>query len=894
MTVSTEVNQAAYTGNGVTTVFPYTFRILNDSNLTVTRIDLQEVETVLTLGTDYTVTGAGTYNGGAVTLPQPLPAGYSIVIERDLAIVQETDLRNQGTFFAEVHEDAFDYLTMIIQQVASWFGLALRRPTIKSKFYDAKQFRIANLADPINQQDAVNNRTMVSYVDKMIAGITGGYGWFLQTGFGAVYRTFQDKMRDRVDARDFGLKADGLSNDTTSLKNAITSAFNNKISEVSLPTGQIIITETINIPPGITLVGEGIDYWDTYRPAPDRLLKSWSKGTHLVFKGTGTKSDSIRNLMNARTAKTVGGIAFPFTDFTNNDSVNGAPATAKPFSVAVKATHASQIKNLRIMLNNNGITGYNDAGSLSLGDEWDVGLWVYDGSQAVVDTVQVVGYWRIAGTLVTENDGTYTMVGNPECMTFNNVMTQGRRGLLIRNAAQVDVYSHTDTTATCLYNSSFTLTADMKFKTLGSAQVYTFSGYSVAGNQITLTGISPNLPANTPVLRAANIGNNFSGTVFSNFKACSLEHTSGNNSASLGLGEAGAMEIDGYPIRNLKFINFKAQTTFDRLNTLYGDMRDAKLISCEHENGVMIAYSNSETIGYTTNIRFINSDIQSSTDTSAFTPRDCFIDYKQIPTQNTDGSFILKNWRDNDISIQSFSGVKLFNYRSSDFGSELTNGASFRYLWSNGATNETIIYGKNISIKNSAGLNYLQMFDGSLSAAFAGAVTATGGVIVGSNVRPTVANADTVGTSAFPFSGGFTQTAYTVTSDEEEKTRPSDLSDSILDAWAEVEFCQYQYIDRVIVKGDDGARWHFGVVAQRAEEAFARHGLDVSQFGFFCKNTEEEVQEERDENGVVTQQYHPAFTKRGIRYEEALILEAALQRRNYVAINGRLEKLENQ
>jgi hypothetical protein len=161
MTVSTEVNQAAYTGNGVTTVFPYTFRILNSANLTVTRIDLQEVETVLTLGTDYTVTGAGSYNGGSVVLPQALPSGYSLVIERDLPMVQETDLRNQGTFFAEVHEDAFDYLTMIIQQVATWLGLALRRPTVKTKFYDAKGNRIANLGNPVNAQDA----TTKSYVD---------------------------------------------------------------------------------------------------------------------------------------------------------------------------------------------------------------------------------------------------------------------------------------------------------------------------------------------------------------------------------------------------------------------------------------------------------------------------------------------------------------------------------------------------------------------------------------------------------------------------------------------------------------------------------------------------------------------------------------------------------
>ncbi len=37
-------------------------------------------------------------------------------MNRVLDVVQDTDLRNQGKFFPEVHEDAFDYLTMLIQQ----------------------------------------------------------------------------------------------------------------------------------------------------------------------------------------------------------------------------------------------------------------------------------------------------------------------------------------------------------------------------------------------------------------------------------------------------------------------------------------------------------------------------------------------------------------------------------------------------------------------------------------------------------------------------------------------------------------------------------------------------------------------------------------------------------
>lgn len=203
MTVSTEVDHNEYTGNGATTSFPYTFRIFKKSDLVVQVSDLNGNVTELVLDTGYTVTGAGTYSGGYVVLPSPLAAGWRITIERVLDVVQETDLRNQGKFFPEVHEDAFDYLTMLIQRCFGWFRRALMKPSLLAKYYDAKQNKISNLADPSLEQDAVNNRSMRNYVDAAIAGVVGGFGWFIQYGSGAVYRTFQDKMRDNVNALDF-------------------------------------------------------------------------------------------------------------------------------------------------------------------------------------------------------------------------------------------------------------------------------------------------------------------------------------------------------------------------------------------------------------------------------------------------------------------------------------------------------------------------------------------------------------------------------------------------------------------------------------------------------------------------------------------------------------------
>jgi hypothetical protein len=154
MTVATEVDHKEYTGNGATVLFPFPFRIFSSSDLLVQVLDLAENVTTLTLGSGYTVQGVGVYAGGSITLPAPLATGWRISILRNAAATQETSIRNQGGFFPEIHEDAFDLLTMLVQEALGIGRRSLRQETYLLPYYDANNQFIRHLKDPEQDSDA--------------------------------------------------------------------------------------------------------------------------------------------------------------------------------------------------------------------------------------------------------------------------------------------------------------------------------------------------------------------------------------------------------------------------------------------------------------------------------------------------------------------------------------------------------------------------------------------------------------------------------------------------------------------------------------------------------------------------------------------------------------------
>lgn len=128
-TVSTTSPRNDYVGTGSTATYSYTFKIFTAADLRVTTRDTSDVETTLTYPTDYTVTGAGSASGGTITLTAGnLTSGYALTIRFDRTPRQSTDLRNQGTFYPETHEDKFDELTRYSQQLEDVVDRSIHLP----------------------------------------------------------------------------------------------------------------------------------------------------------------------------------------------------------------------------------------------------------------------------------------------------------------------------------------------------------------------------------------------------------------------------------------------------------------------------------------------------------------------------------------------------------------------------------------------------------------------------------------------------------------------------------------------------------------------------------------------------------------------------------------------
>lgn len=119
--INTSESRIIFNGNGTATEFPYSFAIINDTDVKVMIVDPDGVETVLDSDYYVDVTASKVIYPGYPPGEEPaeserppvLPTGWQLVVYRDIPITQEANLGNVWPF--NVIEDALDKITLILQ-----------------------------------------------------------------------------------------------------------------------------------------------------------------------------------------------------------------------------------------------------------------------------------------------------------------------------------------------------------------------------------------------------------------------------------------------------------------------------------------------------------------------------------------------------------------------------------------------------------------------------------------------------------------------------------------------------------------------------------------------------------------------------------------------------------
>jgi hypothetical protein len=274
MTVSSATNRKTFTGDNVTTSFatsPMVFFTTAELLVYVTD-NTTGVPTLLTLNTHYSASGGdgavGTVSTAGGSSPHgALLSGTTLVILRVIPITQPVDFVNGDNSDAEVAERALDRLTMVEQQHEETLGRAITLPAGDTSGSDTELPDAATRAGTLLGFDVAGLlTTYVVQIGTSIVNLAASAGasliGYIQTGVGAVLRTVQDRLRERVSVFDYlttaqiaDVQAKTYSLDVSAgVQAAVTASYGKRLD---FPGGGYRLDNGISITAAICIQGAG-------------------------------------------------------------------------------------------------------------------------------------------------------------------------------------------------------------------------------------------------------------------------------------------------------------------------------------------------------------------------------------------------------------------------------------------------------------------------------------------------------------------------------------------------------------------------------------------------------------------------------------------------------------
>ena len=121
MSISSATRKAGpYNGNGSTTNFSFSFKVLDAADVLVVKTSTLAIESNLTIGVDYSVSLNANQDanpGGSVTCFVAPANGERLTLTSAAALLQPVAIANLGAFYPDVLNNALDRLTIYCQQL---------------------------------------------------------------------------------------------------------------------------------------------------------------------------------------------------------------------------------------------------------------------------------------------------------------------------------------------------------------------------------------------------------------------------------------------------------------------------------------------------------------------------------------------------------------------------------------------------------------------------------------------------------------------------------------------------------------------------------------------------------------------------------------------------------